>query len=62
LNTSLSSTVKKSEVTTPSSSTTTFRKNIYSRDLVKMLYIDPDAAEYSKLKKDIGKTKGGFAS
>jgi hypothetical protein len=27
-----------------------------------MLYVDPDAAEYSKLKKDIGKTKGGFAS
>ncbi|KAL0076140.1 hypothetical protein F4703DRAFT_1762129 [Phycomyces blakesleeanus] len=29
------------------------RRNIYSRELVKMLYVDTDAAEFSKLKKDV---------
>ncbi|ORX50986.1 WD40 repeat-like protein [Hesseltinella vesiculosa] len=30
-----------------------WRKNIYARDLVKMIYVDPDAAEYAKLKGDM---------
>ncbi|KAI8370435.1 WD40-repeat-containing domain protein [Radiomyces spectabilis] len=29
------------------------RKNIYSRELIKMLYVDPDAAEFAKLKRDV---------
>jgi hypothetical protein len=40
----------------PSSSTTVglHRRNIYSRELVKMIYVDPDAAQFSKLR-DLGK-------
>lgn len=39
----------------PSSSTAVgaHRRNIYSRELVKMIYADPDAAEFSKVKGDI---------
>ncbi|KAI8367338.1 hypothetical protein BD560DRAFT_399934, partial [Blakeslea trispora] len=38
----------------PSSSTAvgSHRRNIYSRELVKMLYVDPDAAEFAKLRSD----------
>ncbi|KAI9034000.1 WD40-repeat-containing domain protein [Phycomyces nitens] len=37
----------------PSDSTISSRRNIYSRELVKMLYVDTNAAEFSKLKKDV---------
>jgi WD40 repeat protein len=30
------------------------RRNIYSRELVKMIYVDPDAAEFAKLRGDFG--------
>ncbi|KAL7334945.1 hypothetical protein PS15p_200496 [Mucor circinelloides] len=42
-------------VMSPSSSTAVgaHRRNIYSRELVKMIYADPDAAEFSKVKGDI---------
>ncbi|KAI8139945.1 WD40-repeat-containing domain protein [Fennellomyces sp. T-0311] len=36
-----------------SSSITSYRRNIYSRELVKMLYVDGDAAEFSKLRRDV---------
>lgn len=44
-------------ILSPSSSTIvgSHRRNIYSRELVKMLYVDPDAAEFSKLRRDFGK-------
>lgn len=44
-------------ILSPSSSTVvgSHRRNIYSRELVKMLYVDPDAAQFSKLKGDFGK-------
>lgn len=32
------------------------RRNIYSRELVKMIYVDPDAAEFAKLRGDFGKS------
>lgn len=43
---------------TPSSSTmvSAQRRNIYSRELVKMLYVDPDAAEFMKQSKHPGKS------
>ncbi|KAF1799444.1 hypothetical protein FB192DRAFT_1423230 [Mucor lusitanicus] len=46
-------------VMSPSSSTAVgaHRRNIYSRELVKMLYVDPDAAEFSKVKGDIDFTE-----
>ncbi|KAI8884228.1 WD40 repeat-like protein [Backusella circina FSU 941] len=46
----------------PSSSTTAtlHRRNIYSRDLVKMLYVDPDAAEFSKLRRDMDITEDEY--
>lgn len=31
-----------------------WRKNIYSRELVKMLYVDNDFAELAKLQREIG--------
>ncbi|KAI9317211.1 hypothetical protein BX666DRAFT_1943426 [Dichotomocladium elegans] len=42
----------------PSSSTSNMtsngsRRNIYSRELLKMLYVDPDAAEFSKFRRDV---------
>lgn len=42
-------------IMSPSSSTAVgaHRRNIYSRELVKMIYADPDAAEFSKVKGDI---------
>lgn len=33
------------------------RRNIYSRELVKMIYVDNDAAEFSKQAKTFGKKK-----
>ncbi|KAI8099075.1 WD40-repeat-containing domain protein [Halteromyces radiatus] len=45
-----------SDTVTSSISTTSLsfvRKNIYSRELVRMLYVDPDAAEFSKLRRDV---------
>ncbi|KAI8047511.1 uncharacterized protein B0P05DRAFT_642271 [Gilbertella persicaria] len=41
-------------IMSPSSSTAVGlnRRNIYSRELVKMLYVDPDAAEFAKLRSD----------
>ncbi|KAI9276937.1 hypothetical protein BDA99DRAFT_554881 [Phascolomyces articulosus] len=36
-----------------SSSASLYRRNIYSRELVKMLYVDNDAAEFSKLRRDV---------
>ncbi|CAO3642107.1 unnamed protein product [Cunninghamella echinulata] len=30
-----------------------YKKNIYSRELIKMIYVDSDAAEFSKYKRDI---------
>ncbi|CEP18800.1 hypothetical protein [Parasitella parasitica] len=44
-----------SRAMSPSSSTAVgaHRRNIYSRELVKMIYADPDAAEFSKVKGDI---------
>ncbi|KAI7882991.1 WD40 repeat-like protein [Lichtheimia hyalospora FSU 10163] len=49
----------------PSSSTSTvtspqFRRNIYSRELIKMLYIDTDAAEFSKFRRDVDFTEDQF--
>ncbi|KAG2218778.1 hypothetical protein INT45_000315, partial [Circinella minor] len=35
-----------------SCSVSLYRRNIYSRELVKMLYVDNDAAEFSKLRRD----------
>jgi len=42
-------------IMSPSSSTAVgaHRRNIYSRELVKMIYADPDAAEFSKVKGDL---------
>ncbi|KAI8642645.1 hypothetical protein BD408DRAFT_416281 [Parasitella parasitica] len=44
-----------SRAMSPSSSTAVgaHRRNIYSRELVKMIYADPDAAEFSKVKGDM---------
>ncbi|CDH51194.1 mitogen-activated protein kinase-binding protein1 isoform 1 [Lichtheimia corymbifera JMRC:FSU:9682] len=49
----------------PSSSTSTItspqlRRNIYSRELIKMLYIDTDAAEFSKFRRDVDFTEDQF--
>jgi hypothetical protein len=33
---------------------TTLRRNIFSKELIKMLYLDPEAAEFAKISKDIG--------
>jgi hypothetical protein len=33
------------------------RRNIFSKELVKMLYLDPEAAEFAKNNKDIGMEK-----
>jgi WD40 repeat protein len=43
-------------ILSPSSSTVagSHRRNIYSRELVKMIYVDPDAAEFSKLRGNFG--------
>jgi len=30
------------------------RRNIFSKELVKMLYLDPEAAEFAKINKDTG--------
>lgn len=42
--------------TAPTYSTTLspYKKNIYSRELIKMVYVDSDAAEFSKYRRDIG--------
>ncbi|RCI05190.1 mitogen-activated protein kinase binding protein 1 [Rhizopus stolonifer] len=49
LETSVSSTSSSPQnIMSPSTSTYTNRRNIYSRELVKMLYVDSDAAEFSK--------------
>ncbi|KAI9474804.1 hypothetical protein BDB00DRAFT_934245 [Zychaea mexicana] len=36
-----------------SSSVSLHRRNIYSRELVRMIYVDTDAAEFSKLRRDV---------
>lgn len=48
-----------SSIPSLSSSTSSFtssshRRNIYSRELIKMLYVEPDAAEFSKYRRDVG--------
>ncbi|KAI9472220.1 MAG: WD40-repeat-containing domain protein, partial [Benjaminiella poitrasii] len=48
-------TENRKQLLSPSSSTTVtglHRRNIYSRELVKMIYADPDAAEFAKLRGD----------
>ncbi|KAI7900323.1 quinon protein alcohol dehydrogenase-like superfamily [Cokeromyces recurvatus] len=42
-----------SNSSTSTNTTNSQRRNIYSRELIKMLYVDPDAAEFAKLKGDI---------
>lgn len=46
-------------ILSPSSSTVVglHRRNIYSRELVKMIYVDPDAAQFSKLRSNFGKER-----
>ncbi|KAI9245948.1 hypothetical protein EDC94DRAFT_627884 [Helicostylum pulchrum] len=48
----LSPPVQQNGILSPSSSTVVglHRRNIYSRELVKMIYVDPDAAQFSKLR------------
>ena len=36
----------------PSCSSTSHKRNIYSRELIKMIYVDPDAAAFAKLRGD----------
>ncbi|CAO3583213.1 unnamed protein product [Absidia cylindrospora] len=40
-----------------STSLSVLRRNIYSRELIKMLYVDSDAAEFSKLRRDVDLTE-----
>lgn len=56
LHSSTSSSPLSPNIMSPSSSTAVVahRRNIYSRELVKMLYVDPDAAEFAKRRNEYG--------